>query len=53
MCSDLNLVMNDGDKVFVVLVSGLRYLDLKVGDGAEAASGKRAVIDWVGYMVGY
>ena len=52
-CSDSNSAMNDGDKVFVVSASGLRYLDLKVGDGAEAAPGKRAVIDWVGYTAGY
>ena len=52
-CSDSNSAMSDGDKVFVVSASGLRYLDLKVGDGAEAAPGKRAVIDWVGYTAGY
>jgi len=52
-CSDSNSAMNDGDKVFIVSASGLRYLDLKVGDGAEARAGKRAVVDWVGYTAGY
>lgn len=52
-CSDSNSAMADGDKRFVVTDSGLRYLDLKVGDGAEAQGGKRVVVDWVGYTAGY
>ena len=52
-CSDSNSAMADGDKRFVVTDSGLRYLDLKVGDGAEAMEGKRVVVDWVGYTAGY
>lgn len=52
-CSDSNSALADGDKKFVSSPSGLRYLDLKVGDGAECVEGKRAVVDWVGYTAGY
>lgn len=52
-CSDSNSALAEGDKRFVSTESGLRYIDLKVGDGAEATVGKRAVCDWVGYTAGY
>jgi len=32
------------------LPSGLRYQDLKVGDGAEAARGKRVVVHYTGWL---
>ena len=52
-CSDSNSALAEGDKRFVSTETGLRYIDLKVGDGAEATVGKRAVCDWVGYTAGY
>lgn len=52
-CSDSNSALAEGDKRFVSTETGLRYIDLKVGDGAEAVVGKRAVCDWVGYTAGY
>ncbi|OUS43950.1 FKBP-type peptidyl-prolyl cis-trans isomerase [Ostreococcus tauri] len=52
-CSDSNSALAEGDARFVSTESGLRFLDLKVGEGAEARLGKRVVCDWVGYTAGY
>jgi FKBP-type peptidyl-prolyl cis-trans isomerase len=38
---------------FVQLPDGLQYKTMKEGTGAEMTSGKKAVIDWDGYTLGY
>ena len=38
---------------FVQLPDGLQYKTMKEGSGAEMIAGKRAVIDWDGYTLGY
>jgi FKBP-type peptidyl-prolyl cis-trans isomerase len=34
----------------ITTASGLKYVDLKVGDGAEAVKGKTAVVDYTGWL---
>jgi FKBP-type peptidyl-prolyl cis-trans isomerase len=53
-CSDSNSALSEGDKAFKRSESGLRFLDLKVGEGALVeTSGTKVVVDWSGYTSGY
>ena len=53
-CSDSNSALSEGDKAFKRSESGLRFLDLKVGEGALVeSSGTKVVVDWSGYTSGY
>jgi len=38
---------------FITTPSGLRYLDLKKGDGATPGPGDTCVVHWAGYTEGY
>ena len=43
----------EGDKVFQTSESGLRFLELREGDGPMPKPGQTVVVDWVGYTEGY
>ena len=46
--------MREGDKKFATSPSGLRYIDLREGDGTKVPKrGDVVVVDWVGYTAGY
>ena len=52
-CSNSNSSLGPGDVPFVQSPSGLRYADLRVGDGASPQPGQTVVVEWVGYTAGY
>ena len=52
-CSNSNSSLAPGDVPFVQSPSGLRYADLRVGDGASPQPGQTVVVEWVGYTAGY
>mmetsp|Transcript_28646 Transcript_28646/g.91370 ORF Transcript_28646/g.91370 Transcript_28646/m.91370 type:complete len:263 (-) Transcript_28646:17-805(-) len=39
------------DKGFSSTANGLRYLDMRVGEGTETEVGKRVVVDWDGFTI--
>ena len=53
-CSNSNTSLREGDKKFATSPSGLRYIDLREGDGTKVPKrGDVVVVDWVGYTAGY
>lgn len=52
-CSNSNSSLAPGDVPFQQSVSGARFADLRVGDGAKPLPGQTVVIEWVGYTAGY
>ena len=52
-CSDSNSSLAPGDRRFAVAPSGLRYLDVKSGTGAQPRPGQAVVVSWTGYTEGY
>lgn len=53
-CSDSNSALRDEEKAFVKTITGLRVLDLRIGEGEVVEKvGTKVVVDWSGYTSGY
>lgn len=52
-CSNSNSSLAPGDVPFKESPSGVRYADLRVGDGPSPQAGQTVVVEWVGYTEGY
>jgi len=52
-CSNSNSSLAPGDVPFTQSASGVRYADLRIGDGPSPQPGQTVVVEWVGYTEGY